>query len=309
MDKTSRILVLGHRGLVGSAIVRALVADGYPEPITSDVELTVAIDVIRAFADVKPEYVFLAAARVGGIQDNIDHGADILFLNLALQLNVIRAAQSVGIKKLLFLGSSCIYPRNETGAIHESALMTGPLEPTNEPYAMAKLAGITLLRAYRRQYGLNGIVAMPCNLYGPGDRFDAERSHMVPALMLAAHKAKMEGARHMTVWGTGMPRRELMHADDCARACVKLMEVYDDPEPINVGVGHDWAVIRIAQMIADAVGFMGEIRFDASRPEGVFRKVLNVDRIRALGWVPRIGLEKGLAETYAWMQEAVCSKQ
>jgi GDP-L-fucose synthase len=253
-----------------------------------------------AFAVEKPEYVFLAAAKVGGIQANNIYRAEFLYDNLMIEANVIHAAHRAGVAKLLFLGSSCIYPRLAPQPLAEDALLTGPLEPTNEWYAVAKIAGIKLCQAFRRQHGRDFIAAMPTNLYGPGDNFDLATSHVVPALMRKAHEAKQAGAPAFTVWGSGRPRREFLHVDDCADALVHLLKRYSGEDHVNVGVGEDLSVAELAGLVAEVVGFRGSLEFDPSKPDGTPRKLLDVSRLRAMGWSPRIGLREGLEATYLW---------
>jgi GDP-L-fucose synthase len=303
MNKDARIFVAGHAGLVGGAIVRGLRAEGFHDLITrtrAELDLTRQQPVEDFFARERPEYVFLSAARVGGIHANNTYPADFIRDNLQLQTNVIVAAREHGVRKLLFLGSSCIYPRLAPQPMREDYLLTGPLEPTNEWYAVAKIAGIKLCQAYRRQYGFNAISAMPTNLYGPGDNFHPENSHVLPALMRRLHEAKLRGDARVTIWGTGTPRREFLHVDDLARACVFLMRNYDGEELLNVGVGTDVSIRELAGMIAKVTGFGGEVDTDPSRPDGTPRKLLDVSKIEALGWRAQIPLEEGLRQTYAW---------
>lgn len=299
MTPDSRILVLGHRGMVGSAIVRRLSGGGYRNiQITPDGDLRdqmLARDLMGVY---RPEYLMLCAAKVGGIKANMDKPADFAFDNLMIQTNVIDAAYRAGVKKLLFLGSSCIYPRDAEQPIKESALMTGPLEPTNAPYAIAKIAGIAMCQAYRKQYGFNAICAMPTNLYGPGDNFRDDNAHVIPAMIRKFHEAKLANAPSVTLWGTGNARREFLHVDDMADAAVFLMEHYDEPEPINVGCGEDLEIRHLAIMVAHAIHYEGRIEFDPSKPDGAPRKVLDVSRMKTLGWSPSIILHKGLAFTY-----------
>jgi GDP-L-fucose synthase len=306
MNKDDRIYVAGHAGLVGSAIVRHLEADGFSNLVFSDraqVDLRQQRDVDAFFAAQRPTYVFLAAAKVGGIHANNTYPADFIRDNLQIQTNVIDAAYRNGTRKLLFLGSSCIYPRLAPQPMPESALLTGAFEPTNEWYAIAKVAGIKLCQAYRRQYGFNAISAMPTNLYGPGDNFSAENSHVLPALVRRLHEAKISKAREVTVWGSGTPRREFLFVDDLADAVVFLMRQYDSEELVNVGWGKDTSIRELAEAIADAVGWSGAFRFDASKPDGMPRKLLDVSRLTALGWKPRVSLRDGIASTYAWFAE------
>jgi GDP-L-fucose synthase len=297
-----RVWVAGHGGMVGSALMRRLQSEQC-EPITverAEVDLRRQEQVERWMRQSRPQAVFVAAATVGGILANDTRPAQFLYDNLAIEANIIEAARNVGVEKLLFLGSSCIYPRLARQPMVESALLTGPLEETNQWYAVAKIAGIMLCRAYRRQYGCNFISAMPTNLYGPEDNFDLQSSHMVPALLAKAHAAKLKGERELVVWGTGAPRRELMHVDDCADALVFLMKNYAGEEHVNVGVGRDFTVREIAEQVARAVGFEPRLTFDASKPDGTPQKLLDIARLRAMGWAPRIGLDDGLRRTYDW---------
>lgn len=303
MGKSSKIYVAGHRGLVGSAIYRRLIQEGYTNVVVrarQELDLTQAADVDRFFAEERPEYVFLAAAKVGGILANNTYPGDFIRENLAIQINVIDAAKRYGVKKLVFLGSSCIYPKHAPQPIKEEYLMTGPLEPTNEPYAVAKIAGIVMCQAYNRQYGTNFISLMPTNLYGPGDNFDLETSHVLPALIRKFHEAKVNSSPTVTVWGTGTPRREFLHVDDMADAAVFLMNNYDSGEIINVGTGEDVSIRELAELIARIVGFQGELVFDTSKPDGTPRKLLDVSRLHALGWRAKISLEEGIRSTYEW---------
>jgi GDP-L-fucose synthase len=302
--KGKRVWVAGHRGLVGQALVRRLAREDC-EVITvarADLDLRRQADVEAWMDDVRPQAVFLAAAKVGGILANDTRPAEFLFDNLMIAGNVIEAARRADAEKLLFLGSSCIYPRLAPQPITEDALLTGPLEPTNEWYAIAKIAGLKLAEACRVQYGCDFISAMPTNLYGPGDNFDLETSHVLPALIRKAHEAKLRGDPAMTIWGSGAPRRELMHVDDCADALVFLMRRYSDRPTVNVGTGQDVSILELAQIACRAVGFPGEIRTDPSKPDGAPRKWLDVSRLAALGWRPSIPLEAGVAETYRWFQ-------
>lgn len=303
MRRDSRIYVAGHRGLVGSAIVRRLAAAGYERVICrarAELDLEDAAAVGRFFAAERPEYVFLAAATVGGILANSTRPAEFIRANLAIALNVVDAARGVGVERLMFLGSSCIYPRLAPQPIKEEYLLTGPLEPTNEPYAIAKIAGIKLCESYNRQYGTRYVSVMPTNLYGPGDNFDLTGSHVLPALVRKFHEAKASGASSVTVWGTGTPRREFLHVDDMADACVFLMERDESPELVNVGTGEDVTIAEAAALVRDVVGFEGEIVYDRTKPDGAPRKLLDVSRLRALGWEARTPLRDGLASTYAW---------
>ncbi|HTS47407.1 MAG TPA: GDP-L-fucose synthase [Bryobacteraceae bacterium] len=303
MDKSSRIYVAGHRGLVGSAICRRLQSGGYTRLIIrdrADLDLTNQAAVEAFFRAEKPEYVFLAAAKVGGILANSTYPADFLRDNLAIELNVIDAAYRAGVKKLEFLGSSCIYPRLAPQPMREEALLSGPLEPTNEWYAIAKIAGIKLAQAYWRQYGFRAISLMPTNLYGPGDNFDFESSHVLPALIRKAHQARIEQAPEMVVWGSGAARREFLFVDDLADAAVFLMLHYDEPEIINVGAGTDVTIRELAELVQRVIGYQGRLAFDASKPDGPPRKLLDGSRLQAMGWHASTGLEQGIAETYDW---------
>ena len=303
MDKSSRIYVAGHNGLVGSAICRRLKRDGYTNLIVRDrsqLNLTNQPAVDAFFAAQRPDYVFLAAAKVGGILANSTYPVDFLRDNLIIELNVMEAAYRHGVKKLQSLGSSCIYPKLAPQPIKEEYLLSSPLEPTNEWYAIAKIAGIKLAQAYWQQYGFHAISLMPTNLYGPGDHFDLKASHVLPALMRKAHEARVKGAPEMVVWGTGTPRREFMHVDDLADAALFLMLNYDEPDVINVGVGTDLSIRELAQLVCRVVGYDGRLVFDTSKPDGTPQKLLDVSRLRALGWQARIRLEEGIHETYQW---------
>lgn len=303
MEKTERIYVAGHRGLVGSAIVRALGAAGFTEVVTAtraEVDLCRQEEVERWFAAERPAYVFLAAARVGGIKANHDRPAEFLTENLQIQTNVMTAAQRNGCRKLLFLGSSCIYPKMAPQPMKEEHLLTGPLEPTNQWYAIAKIAGLKMCQALRRQYGFGAISLMPTNLYGPGDNFDLQSSHVLPALMRKFHEAKASGAPEVVVWGTGRPMREFLHVDDLAEACLFLMERYDGEETVNVGSGAEVSIGELAEMVRGVVGCAAPIRYDASAPDGTPRKLLDCTKVNGLGWKARIGLEEGLRSTYEW---------
>ena len=303
MKQTDKIYVAGHTGLVGSAVIRLLKARGFSNLLTrsrSEVDLRDERAVRDLFTDEKPELVILAAARVGGIKANIDAPVEFLVENLQIQNNVIRAGHEGGARKLLFLGSSCIYPKFAPQPMPESALLSGPLEPTNEAYAIAKIAGIKLCQACAREYGANFISVMPTNLYGPGDDFDLETSHVLAALLRKAHEAKMSGAREMIVWGTGRPRREFLHVDDLATAVLFLLEKYDSSEIINVGSGEDVSIRELAELICEVVGFRGELKWDHSKPDGTPRKLLDISRIKNLGWKPTITLRDGIARFYEW---------
>jgi GDP-L-fucose synthase len=299
----SFIYVAGHNGLVGSALVRRLRAAGFGDLLLrsrADLDLTSAPAVETFFARHRPEFVYLAAAKVGGIEANRSQPVPFLRENLLIQTHVIDAAYRHGARKLLFLGSSCIYPQLAPQPMREEYLLTGPLEPTNEWYAIAKIAGLKLCQAYRRQYGFNAICAMPTNLYGPGDNFDLKGSHVLPALIRKCHEARLRQAPSVEVWGTGTPRREFLHVDDLADACVYLMQHYEGESPINVGWGEDVSIAELARLVADTVGFRGALQFDSSKPDGTPRKLLDTSRLSALGWRPTITLEAGLASTYEW---------
>ena len=299
-DKT--VWVAGHRGMVGAAITRRLAREGcrVVTVARSEVDLRDQAAVRSWVAATKPDAVFLAAAKVGGILANDTYPADFLYDNLMIEANVIEASFRVGVDKLLFLGSSCIYPKFAEQPIVEGSLLTGPLEPTNEWYAIAKIAGIKLAQAYRRQHGADFISAMPTNLYGPGDNFDLASSHVMPALIRKAHEAKLRGDSEIVVWGTGTPRREFLHVDDCADACVHLMKTYSDFEHVNVGSGSDVTILELTRMVCDVVGFRGEIVHDTGKPDGTPRKLMSADKIRSLGWKPGIALRDGLVATYDW---------
>jgi GDP-L-fucose synthase len=303
LSKTEKIFVAGHRGLVGSALVRRFEADGFTNLVKRDrsqLDLTRQAPVNDFFAREKPDVVVFAAAKVGGIKANNDLPVEFLLSNLQIQNNVIRAAYETGARKLLFLGSSCIYPKHAPQPIPEDTLLTGPLEPTNEAYAIAKIAGIKLCQAYAREYGANFISAMPTNLYGPNDKFDLLSSHVLPALLRKAHEAKASGAKELVVWGSGQPRRELLHVDDLAAACLFLLQNYDSPEIINVGWGEDISIRELAELICEVVGFKGKLSWDTSKPDGTPRKLLDVSKLRKLGWRPSITLRDGIASTYEW---------
>jgi len=302
MDSESRVYVAGNTGLVGSAIVRMLHRKGYTNILStpsSHFDLRRQDDVERFFKNNEPEYVYLAAAKVGGIVANRDYPAHFIYDNLMIQSNIIHAARKFGVKKLLFLGSSCIYPKMCEQPIKEEYLLTGLLEPTNDAYAIAKIAGIKMCQAYRTQYGFNAISLMPTNLYGPNDNFDLETSHVLPALIRKFDAAQDE----VTLWGDGSPMREFLHVDDLADACFTAMLKYNEPEPLNVGTGEDVKISELADIIADVVGFRGNISWDTSKPNGTPRKVLNVDKIKSLGWEPKITLEEGIKSTYEWYKD------
>jgi len=303
MDKSDKIFVAGYRGMVGSALMRRLEAEAFSNVVAREraqLDLTDESAVAKFFAEEKPDIVILAAAKVGGIKANNDYPVEFLVENLRIQNNVIRSAYDNGVRKLLFLGSSCIYPKFALQPIAESALLTGPLEQTNEAYAIAKIAGIKLCQAFSCEYGANFISAMPTNLYGPNDNFDLETSHVLAALLRKAHEAKMHNDQKLIVWGTGKPRREFLHVDDLASACLLLLEKYDSPEIINVGCGEDSSIRELAELICEVVGFDGELAWDTTKPDGTPRKLLDVSKIRALGWKPAIPLRDGIKRTYNW---------
>ena len=303
MNKSDKIFVAGHRGMVGSAIVRRLKVEGFSNLLTrdrSELDLADESAVAKFFAEKRPTIVIDAAAKVGGIKANNDFPVEFLLGNLRIQNNVIHSAYESGVRKLLFLGSSCIYPKFAPQPIPETALLSGPLEPTNEAYAIAKIAGIKLSQAYNREYGANFISAMPTNVYGPNDNFDLETSHVLAALIRKAHEAKVRKDKKLTVWGTGKPRREFLHVDDLASACLLLLEKYDSPEIINVGCGEDISIRELSELICNVVGFDGELTWDTSKPDGTPRKLLDVTKLRALGWKPAIPLQDGIARTYEW---------
>jgi GDP-L-fucose synthase len=303
MNEGARVFVAGHRGLVGSAVVRELERAGYANLLlrtSAELDLRSQSAVEEFCARERPEYVVLAAAKVGGIHANDTYPADFIRDNLQIQTNLIDAAWRCGTRKLAFLGSSCIYPKLAPQPMREDALLTGPLEPTNEWYAVAKIAGIKMCQAYRRQYGFNAISLMPTNLYGPGDNFDLQNSHVLPALIRRFHEARERGDAEVVVWGTGTPRREFLHVDDLARAVVFLMQTYDEGEVVNVGCGSDVSIRELAELVAGVTGFKGQIRFDSSKPDGTPRKLLDVSRVTKLGWRPEIGLREGIESTLQW---------
>src|SRR5437867_5411465 len=305
MDKTDKIFVAGHRGMVGSAVMRRLQADGFKNLLIrdrSELDLMDESAVAKFFLKEKPTIVICAAAKVGGIQANNDYPVQFLLDNLRIQNNVIRSAYDSEVRKLLFLGSSCIYPKFAPQPIPETALLSGPLEPTNEAYAIAKIAGIKLCQAYCREYGANFISAMPTNLYGPNDNFDLETSHVLAALIRKAHEARMRNDQRLIVWGTGKPRREFLHVDDLASACLLLLEKYDSPDIVNVGYGEDISIRELAELICEVLGFDGELAWDSSKPDGTPRKLLDLSKLRALGWKPAISLRDGIARTYRWFR-------
>jgi GDP-L-fucose synthase len=308
MDKSEKIFVAGHRGMVGSALVRRLEAEGFknlPKRDSSQLDLMNESAVAQFFLEEKPAVVICAAAKVGGIKANNDHPVQFLLDNLRIQNNVIHWAYDSGVRKLIFLGSSCIYPKFAPQPIPESALLSGPLEPTNEAYAIAKIAGIKLCQAYSREYGANFISVMPTNLYGPNDNFDLETSHVLAALLRKAHEAKTRKERKLIVWGSGRPRREFLHVDDLASACFLLLEKYDSAEIINVGCGEDISIRELAELICDVVGFDGELAWDTTKPDGTPRKLLDISKLRGLGWQPAIPLRDGIAQTYDWFLKNV----
>jgi GDP-L-fucose synthase len=303
MDKSDKIFVAGHRGMVGSALMRRLEAEAFSNIVTrqrAQLDLTDESAVAKFLKEQRPDIVIVAAAKVGGIKANNDYPVEFLVENLRIQNNVIRAAYDNGVRKLLFLGSSCIYPKFAPQPIPESALLTGPLEQTNEAYAIAKIAGIKLCQAYAREYGAHFVSAMPTNLYGPNDNFDLETSHVLAALLRKAHEAKVRNDRKLIAWGSGKPRREFLHVDDLAAACFLLLEKYDSPEIINVGCGEDVSIRELAELVCDVVGFGGELAWDATKPDGTPRKLLDISKIRALGWKPAIPLRDGIQRTYDW---------
>jgi len=308
MDKDSKIYIAGHRGLVGSAIMRRLKAEGYKNLITrthAELDLTRQERVEEFFHEERPDYVFLAAARVGGIYANNTYPAEFIYSNLTIQTNIIHASYVFKVKKMLFLGSSCIYPKNCPQPMKEEYLLSGPLEPTNEPYAVAKIAGIKMCQAHNRQYGTNFLSVMPTNLYGPNDNFDLKTSHVLPALIRKFHEAKIKGLSEVVIWGTGSPRREFLHVDDLADACLFLMNNYNGSKIVNIGVGKDQTICELAEIIAGLTGFKGSIRFDTGKPDGTPVKRLDVSKINSIGWRARIGLEQGIAETYKWYAKNV----
>ena len=306
MEKDALIYVAGHRGLVGGAIVQALSRQGYANLLTTtrpELDLRDQAAVQRFYRQYSPQYVIVAAAKVGGILANDSYPADFIYDNLMIEANLIHGAYVSGVKKLLFLGSTCIYPKLAPQPLKEEYLLTGPLEPTNEWYAVAKIAGIKLCQAYHAQHGCRFISAMPTNLYGPGDNFDLYNSHVLPALIRKFHEAKVNGLPGVSVWGSGRPRREFCYVDDCANACVYLMEHYDDPGVINIGVGEDLTIADLAKKVKSTVGYNGDIVFDSTKPDGTPRKLVDVGRIFALGWRPQVSLDDGIAQTYQWYVE------
>jgi GDP-L-fucose synthase len=308
MNRDDSAFVAGHRGLVGGAILRRLEREGCTRLLTrthAQLDLRSQAAVEAFFAEHRPAYVFLAAAKVGGILANASAPADFIRDNLQIQANVIDSAYRHGCRKLLFLGSSCIYPKLAAQPMREDCLLTGPLEPTNQWYAIAKIAGLKMCQAYREQYGFDAICLMPTNLYGPGDNFDLQSSHVLPALIRKFHEARQRGDGQAVVWGSGAPRREFLHVDDLADACVYLMRRYSDVDPLNVGWGEDVSIRELAQIVKEIVGFGGELVFDSTKPDGAPRKLLDTSRLTALGWTPRIRLQDGVAQTYGWFVEHV----
>ncbi|NJP67436.1 GDP-L-fucose synthase family protein [Streptomyces spiramenti] len=302
LPATARVYVAGHRGLVGSAVARHLAAEGH-EVITrtrAELDLREPGPTARMLRDTRPDVLVLAAAKVGGIMANSTYPVEFLEDNLRIQLSVLAGAHAADVDRLLFLGSSCIYPKHADQPIREDALLTGALEPTNEPYALAKIAGIGQVRSYRRQYGRRWISAMPTNLYGPGDNFDPETSHVLPGLLRRFHEAVAAGSEEVLLWGSGTPRREFLHSDDLARACVALLRAYDGPDPVNVGCGEDVTIAELAALVAEVTGFTGRVVWDTSRPDGTPRKLLDVGRLRKLGFEPSVALADGVRDTYRW---------
>ena len=301
MDSNDKIFVAGHKGMVGSAIVRKLVAEGHTKIVTvssKDLDLTKQQEVSDFFTDERPDYVFLAAAKVGGIHANNSFGAEFIYNNLMIQTNVIHQAHLTNVKKLVFMGSSCIYPRMAPQPLNESSLLTGPLEPTHESYAIAKIAGIKTCQAYNAQYGSNFISVMPTNLYGPNDNYDLENSHVLPALLKKIYMAKIDELESVDIWGSGKPKREFLHVDDLAEATYFLMQNYNDPSLINIGTGEDLSIKELAELICGIVGFKGELLFDTSMPDGTPRKLLDVSKLRDLGWKHKTKLKDGIADVY-----------
>jgi GDP-L-fucose synthase len=308
MEKGEKIFVAGHEGMIGSAILRRLKEDSFTNLVTrtsSELDLTDQKMVFDFFMDEKPDYVFLASSKVGGILANSRYPAEFIYSNLQTQTNVIHSAWRSGVKKLLFLGSSCIYPKDCPQPMKEEYVMSAKLEPTSEPYAVAKIAGIKMCQSYSRQYGTDYISAVPADVYGPNDDFDPETSHVLPALIRKIHEAKSSNRREVVVWGTGLPRRECLHVDDLADACVFLMKSYYEPEMINVGSGGDLSIRELAGLVSDVTGFKGEVSFDKSKPDGALRKLLDASKIRRLGWSPKINLNEGIRQTYQWYENHV----
>jgi GDP-L-fucose synthase len=311
MKKEEKIFVAGHEGMIGSAILHRLEADGFTRLITrsaAELDLTDQRMVSEFFMAEKPDYVFLASTKVGGILANSQYPAEFIYINLVSETNVIHSAWKSGLRKLLFLGSSCVYPRDCPQPMKEEHLLNGKLEPTSEPYAIAKIAGIRMCQSYNHQYGTDYISVVPADVYGPGDDFDPETGHVLPALISKMHRAKIDNKPTVVVWGTGSPRREALHVDDLADACIFLMNNYDESEMINVGSGEDVTVRKLAQVIKDVVGFRGEIVFDKSKPDGMPRKLLDINKMRKLGWSPKINLTEGVGQTYQWYENQVMNK-
>jgi GDP-L-fucose synthase len=309
-DKNAKIYVAGHRGLVGSALVRRLEAGGFRRLVLrthAELELADQADVRAFFDEERPDYVFLAAAKVGGIHANSTYPADFITNNLQVQTNVVESARRVGVKRLMFLGSSCIYPRLCPQPMKEEHLLSGPLEPTNKPYAVAKIAGLVMCQAYNRQFGTRFISVMPTNLYGPNDNFHLENAHVLPTLLRRFHEAKSAGTPEVVLWGSGNPRREFLHVDDMADACVFLMGLLDAPDLVNIGLGTDVTIRELADMIRDVTGYPGKFRFDTSKPDGPPRKLLDVSQLSALGWKAKIPLREGLESTYRWLKDHASS--
>lgn len=306
MDAHSKVYIAGHRGLVGSAIYRRLKEEGYFNLITrtsNEVDLRNQLDVASFFSEEKPEYVFLAAAKVGGILANNTYPAEFIYDNLLIQSNIIHQSYVCGVKKLLFLGSSCIYPKFAPQPMQEEHLLTGELEPTNEPYAIAKIAGIKMCQSYNRQYKTNFISVMPTNLYGPGDNFDLENSHVLPALIRKFHEAKINSSEQVELWGTGTPKREFLYVDDLADACLFLMKYYEGSEIINIGTGKDLTIKELAAIISEVVGYKGKETWDLTKPDGTPRKLLDVNKLKSLGWSAKTSLKEGIEKTYSWFRE------
>ena len=305
MEKNDRIYVSGHEGMIGSAVVRHLKTEGFTQVLTDSLDATDQKAVADFFISETPKYVFLATTALGGIQANINHPAEFIFVNLQAQNNIIHNAWKTGVKKLLFWASSCIYPRECPQPMKEDYILTGAIEPTSEAYAIAKIAGIRMCQAYNRQHGTNFIATVPSDIYGPGDDFNPETSHFLPGLMRRIHEAKTNGDDRVVVWGTGLPRREAFSADDLANASIFLMENYNESGVINIGSGTDHAIKDLASTMCDIIGFRGELVFDTSRPDGVQRKLLDTGKLETLGWSPRTSLEEGITQTYSWFKEHI----
>jgi len=311
MDKNSKIYVAGHNGLVGSAITRALIQLGYSNLILknrSELDLLDPAVTAQFFSKEKPEYVFLAAAKVGGIMANLTYPADFIYENLTVQNNVIHNAYKNSVKKLLFLGSSCIYPKNCPQPMREDYLLSSDLEPSNKPYSISKISGIILCQSYNKQYGTNFISVMPTNLYGPSDKYDLNNSHVIPAMIIKFHRAKKNDENEVVMWGTGSPKREFLYSDDLAQACIYLMNGYDDSEIVNIGTGKDISIKELAELIKKIVGFNGEIKWDTTKPDGVPKKLLDVTKLNNLGWNYSIELEQGLKVAYDWYVKNIAEK-